>query len=43
MNLHRELSRQAKVIKNAEKYQEERNSILADNRELHNQVNNIKA
>ena len=42
MNLHKELSRQAKVIEEAEKYQKERNSILADNRELHNQVNAIK-
>ena len=42
MNLHKELSKQAKVIEEAEKYQKERNSILADNRELHNQVNAIK-
>lgn len=43
INLHKELSRQAKVIEEAEKYQKERNSILADNKELHNQVNAIKA
>ena len=43
MNLHKELSRQAKVIEEAEKYQNERDTILADNRELHNEVNNIKA
>ena len=42
MNLHKELSKQAKVIEEAEKYQKERNSILADNIELHNQVNAIK-
>lgn len=43
MNLHKELSRQAKVIEEAEKYQKERNSILADNKELHNEVDTIKA
>ena len=43
MNLHKELSKQAKVIEEAEKYQKEKKSILADNRELHNQVNAIKA
>ena len=41
--LQENLSRQANIIDEAEKYQKERNSILADNRELHNQVNNIKA
>lgn len=43
MNLHKELSRQAKVIEEAEKYQNERNSILADNKKLHNEVDTIKA
>ena len=43
MELHKELSKQALVIEEAEKYQKERNSILADNKELHKQVNNIKA
>ena len=43
MNLHKELSEQVKVIEEAEKYKKERNSILADNRELHNQVNAIKS
>ena len=43
LSLNKELSRQANIIDEAEKYQKERISILADNRELHNQVNNIKA
>ena len=43
LNLHRELSRQTKIIEEAEKYQKERDSIIADNKELHNQVDNIKA
>lgn len=38
MNLHRELSRQSKVIENAEKYQEERDTIIADNKALNNKV-----
>ena len=41
--LHNELSKQVNLVNMAEKYQKERNSILADNKELHNQVNNIKA
>ena len=43
LNLHRELSRQTKIIEEAEKYQKERDSIIDDNKELHNQVDNIKA
>jgi len=38
LNLHRELTRQAQVIEEAEKYQKERDKILADNEELHNSV-----
>lgn len=38
MTLHKELSRQAKVIEKAEKYQKERNKILANNEKLHNEV-----
>lgn len=34
---------QANIIDEAEKYQKEINSIIADNIELHNKVNNIKA
>ena len=43
MNLHRELSRQTKIIEEAEKYQKERDSIITDNEKLHNQVENIQA
>lgn len=41
--LYKELSKQAKVVDDAVKYQKERDKILADNKELHNQVENIKA
>ena len=41
--LHKELSKQAKTIEEAEKYQSERDKIIADNKELHNQVDNIKS
>ncbi len=43
LKLHNELSKQVNLVNVAEKYQKERNSILADNKELHNKVNNIKA
>ncbi len=42
IELHKELSKQAIVIEEAEKYQKERNSILADNEELHNQIKQIE-
>ena len=42
LSLHKELSKQAKIVNEAEKYQKERDKILADNKELHNQVENIK-
>ncbi len=42
MNLHRELSRQAKVIENAEKYQEERDTIIADNKALNIKVQTLE-
>ena len=42
MNLHRQLSRQAQVIEEAEKYQKERDRIVADNEKLHCEVDNIK-
>ncbi len=42
MNLHRQLTRQAQVIEEAEKYQREREKILADNRNLNNEVEQIK-
>ena len=43
LSLHRELSRQTKIIEEAEKYQNERDSIITDNEKLHNQVENIQA
>lgn len=43
INLHKELARQTKIVEEAEKYQNERDKIIADNKELHNQVDNIKA
>ena len=43
LSLHKELSKQAKIVNEAEKYQKERDKILADNKKLHNQVENIKA
>ena len=42
MNLHKELSRQTKVIEEAEKYQKERDRIINDNASLHNEVEQIK-
>lgn len=42
-SLHKELSKQSKLIDQAEKYSKERDKILADNQSLHNQVENIKA
>ena len=36
--LHKELSKQAKTIEEAEKYQSERDKIIADNKELNNTV-----
>ena len=42
MELHKELSKQSIVIEEAEKYQKERDSILADNKELLNTVKNLK-
>lgn len=43
LSMHQELLRQAKMVEKAEKYQNERDKIMADNRELHNQLDNIKA
>ena len=40
--MHKELSKQSKVIDEAEKYQKERDKILADNKELHNTVKNLE-
>ncbi len=43
MDLHKELSKQTKVIEESEKYQKERDRIMSDNANLHNQVEQIKA
>ncbi len=43
LSLHQELLKQAKIIEKAEKYQKERDKIIADNEKLHNEVDNIKA
>ena len=42
LSLHKELTKQSKVIDEAQKYQKERNSIIADNQELHNTVRNLE-
>lgn len=42
LKLMNELTRQSKTIDEAEKYQKERNKIMADNRDLHRQVETIK-
>ena len=42
LSLHRELSKQSKVIDEAVKYQKEREILLADNKSLHSQIENIK-
>ena len=42
LSLHMELSKQSKVVDEAEKYQKERDKILADNEELHNTVKNLE-
>lgn len=42
VSLHKELSKQAKVIEKAEKYQNERDKILTDNEELHNTVKHLE-
>lgn len=41
--LNKELSKQAKVVDEAVRYQKERDIILADNKALHNQIENIKS
>ncbi len=42
LSLNKELSKQSKIIDEAQKYQKERNIILADNRSLHKEVEDIK-
>ena len=43
ITLHRELSKQAKVVNEAEKYQKERDKIIADNKELNSKVKKIES
>ena len=40
--LHKELARQTNIVDEAEKYQKERDSIIADNRALHNRVDELE-
>ena len=42
LQMHQQLLRQAKMVEEAEKYQKERNKIMADNSDLHKQVDDIK-
>lgn len=42
LSLHKELSKQSKVIDEAEKYQKERDSIIADNEKLNNKVRDLE-
>lgn len=42
LSMHKELSKQAKVVDEAVKYQKEREILLADNKSLHSQIENIK-
>lgn len=42
LSLHKELSKQSKIIDEVEKYQKERDKIIADNKELHNTVKNLE-
>lgn len=37
-SMHQQLLRQAKMVEQAEKYQNERDKIMADNEKLHNEV-----
>ena len=41
--LQQELSRQARMVEKAEKYQRERDKIMEDNENLHNEVEQIRA
>ena len=41
--LHKELSKQVKLVDKAIKYEKERKEIMYDNKELHNEVDKIKA
>ena len=41
--LQQELSRQTRIVEKAEKYERERNSIIADNEDMHNQLKEMKS
>ena len=41
--LQQELSRQARIVEKAEKYQRERDRIIADNEDMHNQLDEMKS
>ncbi len=41
--MHRELSKQAKIVNEAEKYQKERDKIIADNKELNSKVEKMES
>ena len=43
ITLHKELSKQAKVVNEAEKYQKERDKIIADNKELNSKVKKMES
>ena len=43
LSLHQELLRQARMVEKAEKYENERDKILEDNENLHNQVEKIRS
>lgn len=42
MLMHQQLERQAKIVERAEKYEKERDTIMKDNVNLHNEVEQIK-
>ena len=41
--MHKELSKQSKIVDEAEKYQKERDSIIADNKALNNKIKNLES
>ena len=43
LSLHKELSKQSKMVDEAEKYQKERNSIIAHNKALNNKVKDLES
>ena len=43
LSLHKELSKQSKIVDEAEKYQKERDFIIADNKALNNKIKNLES